>query len=182
MIHPIVKSVSISSLAQFAYFLSLFELVSLLSKAPVTLRQRPQRPYYVLKTWQTQWERDEMQEKYNFQVCSKSLLRSCQDVTASNTPSYVLSRAWSGTHHVLCVFNTFFLRPFRLPFALTARLPRSHRALRDLINSSLLCPHFHSFCKFSWVNYASKREDINPRKWLAVQNMAPVFMLVLSVW
>ena len=46
----IVVSVYISSLAQFAYFLSLFELVSLLSKAPVTLRQRPQRPYYVLKT------------------------------------------------------------------------------------------------------------------------------------
>ena len=46
----IVVSVYISSLAQFAYFLSVFELVSLLSKAPVTLRQRPQRPYYVLKT------------------------------------------------------------------------------------------------------------------------------------
>ena len=47
----IVISVYISSsLAQFAYFLSLFELASLLSKAPVTLRQRPQRPYYVLKT------------------------------------------------------------------------------------------------------------------------------------
>ena len=46
----IVVSVYISSLAQFAYFLSLFELVSLLSKAPVTLRQRPQRRYYVLKT------------------------------------------------------------------------------------------------------------------------------------
>ena len=46
----IVISVYMSSLAQFAYFLSLFELVSLLSKAPVTLRQRPQRPYYVLKT------------------------------------------------------------------------------------------------------------------------------------
>ena len=46
----IVVSVYISSLAQFAYFLSLFELVSLLSKAPVTLRQRPQRPYCVLKT------------------------------------------------------------------------------------------------------------------------------------
>ena len=59
----IVVSSYISSLAQFGYFLSLFELVSLLSKAPVTLRQRPQRPYYVLKTWQTQWEWDEMQEK-----------------------------------------------------------------------------------------------------------------------
>ena len=46
----IVVSVYISSLAQFAYFLSLFELVSLLSKAAVTLRQRPQRPYYILKT------------------------------------------------------------------------------------------------------------------------------------
>ena len=46
----IVVSVYISSLAQFAYFLSLFELVSLLSKVPVTLRERPQRPYYVLKT------------------------------------------------------------------------------------------------------------------------------------
>ena len=45
----IVVRVYISSLAQFAYFLSLFELVSLLSKVPVTLRQRPQRPYYVLK-------------------------------------------------------------------------------------------------------------------------------------
>ena len=46
----IVVSVYISSLVQFAYFLSLFELVSLLSKVPVTLRERPQRPYYVLKT------------------------------------------------------------------------------------------------------------------------------------
>ena len=46
----IVVSVYISSLAQFAYFLSFFELVSLLSKVPVTLRERPQRPYYVLKT------------------------------------------------------------------------------------------------------------------------------------
>ena len=46
----IVVGVHISSMAQFAYFLSLFELVSLLSKAPVTLRQGPQRPYYVLKT------------------------------------------------------------------------------------------------------------------------------------
>ena len=46
----IVVSDTISSLAQFAYFLSLFELVSLLSKVPVTLRERPQRPYYVLKT------------------------------------------------------------------------------------------------------------------------------------
>ena len=46
----IVVSVYISSLAQSAYFLSLFELVRLLSKAPITLRQRPQRPYYVLKT------------------------------------------------------------------------------------------------------------------------------------
>ena len=43
----IVVSVYISSLAQFAYFLSLFELVSLLSKGPVTLRQRPQRLYFV---------------------------------------------------------------------------------------------------------------------------------------
>ena len=46
----IVVRVYISSLAQFAYFLGLFELVSLLSKVPVTLRERPQRPYYVLKT------------------------------------------------------------------------------------------------------------------------------------
>ena len=46
----IVVSVYISSLAQFAYFLSLFELVSLLSKVPLTFRERPQRPYYVLKT------------------------------------------------------------------------------------------------------------------------------------
>ena len=46
----IVVSVYFSSLAQSAYFLSLFELVRLLSKAPITLRQRPQRPYYVLKT------------------------------------------------------------------------------------------------------------------------------------
>ena len=46
----IVVNVYISSLAQFAYFLSLFELMSLLSKAPITLRQSPQRPYYVLIT------------------------------------------------------------------------------------------------------------------------------------
>ena len=72
-------------------------------------------------------------------------------------PSYVLSRAWSHTHHVLCVFNTFFLRPFRSHYALTARLPRSHCALRDLINSSPRCPRFHSFCRLSWVKYAFKR-------------------------
>ena len=65
---------------------------------------------------------------------------------------------WHRTHAPRPLrFNTFFLRPFRSHYALTARLPRSHYALRDLIKSSLRCPRFHSFCKFSWVNYASKR-------------------------
>ena len=43
----IVVSVYISSLAQFAYFLSLFELVSLLSKAPVTLKDHKDRTTFL---------------------------------------------------------------------------------------------------------------------------------------
>ena len=95
-------------------------------------------------------------KKHNFQVCSTSLVRPCQDVTASNTPSYVLSCAWLRTHHVLCVSNTLFLRPFRSHYALTAHLPHSHCALRDLVNSSLRCPCFHSFyhwLRISWFGW-----------------------------
>ena len=110
-----------------------------------------------LLTWQTQGERDEMQEKHNFQVCSTSLLRSCQDVTASNTFKLrFVARLITHSPRPLR-FNAFFLRPFRSQFALIARLLPPHLALRDLMNSSPRCPRFHSSCKFSWVNYASKR-------------------------
>ena len=123
-------------------------------------------------------------KKHNYQVCSTSLLRSCQDATASITSKLrIVARLITHAPRPLR-FNTFFLRPFRLHYALTARLPRSHRAHRDLINSSLRCPRFHSFYVFLSELCFQKvtREDIKARKWEALHNLAPVFMLVLSVW
>ena len=88
-------------------------------------------------------------KKHSFQVCSTSLLRSCQDVTASYTSQLrFVPRLIPHSPRPLR-FNTFFLRPFRLHYARTARLQRPHCALRDLIMSSPRCPRLHSFCKFS---------------------------------
>ena len=120
----------------------------LLIKAPVTLKDHKHRTTF-LKLYKRRENGTKCKKEHSFQVCSTSLLRSCQDVTASNTSQLrFVPRLITHSPRHLC-FNTFFLRPFRSHYALTARLPRSHCALRDLINSSPRCPRFHSFCKFS---------------------------------
>ena len=76
-------------------------------------------------------------------------------------------------------FYRFFLRPFISHYALTVRLPRSHCALRDLINSIKSTLSMFSFVLQVFVNEQCfqkvAREDIKARKWVAL-------MLALSVW
>ena len=125
---------------------------------PVTLRQRPQRPYCILKTGKMQGEQDKMLEKITiFQFVLRPYYAPGRMLLCLTHPSYVLLCAWSCTHHVLCVFNMFFLRPFRSHYAVTMRLPCSHRA-QDLINSSLCCPLFIRSASFlDWTMHPKGR-------------------------
>ena len=123
-------------------------------------------------------------KKHSFQVCSTSLLRSCQDVTASNTFQlrfvprlithsprplrfqYVLSKTFQIALRAYCAFTTFSLRS-----------SRSYKFKSRLSTFSFVLQVFFSELCFQKV----AREGIKVRKWEAVQNLAPVFMLVLSV-
>ena len=139
---------------------------------------------YVLKTWQT----DRMQEKNTiFKFVPRPYYAPARMSLGLTRPSYVLSRAWSRTHHVCCIFNTFFLRPFKSHYALTVRFTTfSCTALFEILQIQVYVDHVfnHSagFLEWTVLPKGRSRDDIKARKWVEVQNLASVFMLVVSVW
>ena len=118
----IVIIVFISSLAQFAYFLSLFELVSLVSKAPVTLKDRTT----FLKLDKRSENGTKCREK---NTIFKFVQRPCYAPARMSLGLTRPAMFYPELDHERTMSFAFFLRPFRSHFALTAHLPRSHRAL-----------------------------------------------------
>ena len=114
-------------------------------------------------------------KKHNYQVCSTSLLRSCQTVTASNT-SQLRFVARLITHsprplrfNPFFCFNKTFQIALRTDCALTTFSPRSSRSYKfnsTLSTLSFVLQVFLSELCFQKV----AREGIKVRKWEAAQN------------
>ena len=126
-----------------------------------------------------------MQKKPKFQVGSTSLLRPCQDVTAPNTSqlrfvAHLITHAPRSLRFYYILPKTFQIA-LRANCAFATISPCSSRSYKFKSTLSTFSVVLQVFWNELWFQKIA-REDIKAGKRVALHNLAPVFMLVLSVW